>query len=301
MSFSSRIKEELQEQIPSSRHCQLAELAAMTVCCGSIVKEGDADRLTVNTENEFVARKYFTLAGKSLKVVFGVSTRAQSRSLTTETLEGQEALISALKLDNPIGKRVDSRLYKGSCCKRACLRGYFLCCGSMSRPETGYHLEMALQSTETADQIIELMKAFSLEAKRVLRKKYHVVYLKDGEAIADFLKVIEAPRALMEFENTRIYKDMRSRVNRKVNCEAANISKTVTAAARQVEDIRLIDRMKGIDSLTPRLRQMAYLRLEEPEASLEELGKMFQPAIGKSGVNHRLRKLSEIAEELRQG
>ncbi len=301
MSFSSRIKEELLDQIPSSRHCQLAELAAMTVCCGSFEKEGNVQWLRVTSENEFVQRKYFTLAGKSLKVVFGVLTRTQNRSLCAESLRDQEMLISALKLANPLKKTVDPRLYKGSCCKRACLRGYFLCCGSMSRPETGYHLEIAVQSAETADQIIELMKSFSLEGKRVLRKKYHVVYLKDGEAIADFLKAIEAPRALMEFENTRIYKDMRSRVNRKVNCEAANISKTVTAAARQVEDIQLIDRMKGIDSLPPRLRQMAYLRLEEQEASLEELGRMFDPPIGKSGVNHRLRKISEIAQVLRQG
>ena len=299
MSFSTQIKEELSEMIPSSRHCQLAELAAMTICMGSSAYRGGRTGAQLSTENEFVARKYFTLAGKSLKVYIDVLKQAHSIRLVTKTEEDFEVISRALKLQDSSAMKVDPRLYKGSCCKRACLRGYFLCCGSMSSPDKGYHLELSVMSEETAGQIMELMRAFSLDAKCILRKKYHVVYLKDGEGIADFLKVVEAPRALMEFENTRIYKDMRGRVNRKVNCEAANINKTVTAAARQVEDILLIDKVKGLNSLSPRLRQMANLRLEQPQASLEELGQMSEPPIGKSGVNHRLRKLSELAETLR--
>ena len=124
-------------------------------------------------------------------------------------------------------------------------------------------------------------------------------YMKEGENIADFLNITEAHKALMEFENTRIYKGMRNMVNRKVNCEAANITKTVNAATRQVEDIRLIREKMGLEGLPEPLRQMAYVRLENPQASLGELGKLLDPPVGKSGVNHRLRKLGELAKELK--
>ncbi|MCR5418758.1 MAG: DNA-binding protein WhiA [Lachnospiraceae bacterium] len=308
MSFSSRIKEELSSQIPPARHCQLAELSAMSLCLGKFGYDDQEDPgFVISTENAYAARKYFTLFQKSLKVGIGVSVRTQPKKdrMSYQLFTGgQESAMQLLRLKGSTGEfrtTVDQRLCKSSCCKRACLRGYFLCLGSMSSPESGYHLELATPSRETADQILELMGAFSLEGKYVKRKKYHVVYLKGGEGIADFLKVIGAPKALLEFENTRIYKDMRGRVNRKVNCEAANITKTVTAAARQVEDIRLIDRMQGLDTLSSSLRQMALLRLEMPEASLEELGKMSDPPVGKSGVNHRLRKLSQLADSLREG
>ena len=186
-----------------------------------------------------------------------------------------------------------------TCCKRAFIRGAFLASGSMSDPEKSYHFEIVCATREKAEQIQKIMKCFELDGKIVLRKKSFVVYLKEGSQIADVLNVMEAHVALMEFENVRILKDMRNTVNRKVNCETANINKTVSAAVKQIDDIRYIQETKGLDKLPEGLKDMALTRLTYPEASLKELGSLLTPPVGKSGVNHRLRKLSEMAEELR--
>ena len=142
---------------------------------------------------------------------------------------------------------------------------------------------------------------FDLDAKIVLRKKYYVVYMKEGSKIVDVLNIMEAHVALMELENVRILKDMRNKVNRRVNCETANINKTVSAAVKQVEDIEYIDKHKGLRFLDQGLQDIARLRLEHPEATLKELGDMLEPPVGKSGVNHRLKKIGRIAEEIRLG
>ena len=147
---------------------------------------------------------------------------------------------------------------------------------------------------------MKLMAAFEVEAKTVLRKRYHVVYIKEGSQIVDILNVMEAPVALMELENIRILKEMRGSVNRQVNCETANINKTVSAAVKQMEDIIYIRDKAGLDSLPDNLREIAELRLARPEATLKELGEALDPPVGKSGVNHRLRKLGNMAEVLRQ-
>ena len=134
----------------------------------------------------------------------------------------------------------------------------------------------------------------------VLRKKYYVVYLKEGAMISDTLNIMEAHIALMKFENVRILKDVRNSVNRRVNCEAANINKTVSAARKQIEDIEYIKNTVGLERLSENLRDIAYARLEEPDATLKELGEKLSSPVGKSGVNHRLRKLSQIAQDIRE-
>ena len=151
-----------------------------------------------------------------------------------------------------------------------------------------------------AEQLKEEMSAFDIDAKIVERKKYQVVYIKEGAQIVDFLNVIGAHMALMEFENVRIVKEVRNSVNRQVNCETANITKIVNTAARQIEDIKYIQCNMGFGTLSDGLREIAELRLEYPDSSLQELGKMLDNPISKSGVNHRLKKLSNIANELRQ-
>ena len=186
-----------------------------------------------------------------------------------------------------------------SCCKRAFIRGAFLASGSISDPEKGYHFEIVCSDQQKAEQLQELIRSFQIDAKIVLRKKSYVVYVKEGAQIVDILAVMEANVALMNLENIRILKEMRNSVNRKVNCETANINKTVSAAVKQIEDIRLIERRVGFYSLNEGLAEIAELRLQYPEATLKELGMMLNPQVGKSGVNHRLRKLSEIADELR--
>ena len=151
-----------------------------------------------------------------------------------------------------------------------------------------------------AEHLRDMMNSFDVDAKIVQRKRTYVVYLKEGSQIVDILNVMEAHVALMELENVRIMKEMRNSVNRKVNCETANINKTVNAAVKQIEDIRLLEEKVGLESLNEGLEEIARLRLQYPEATLKELGLMLNPQVGKSGVNHRLRKLSLLADDLRE-
>lgn len=287
MSFSAKIKEELAKHISQARHCQIAELAAILHFCGQYGMGSDGS-LTIGfqTENEAVIRKCFTLLKKTYNIDVGVI-------IDRETQEKLFAKFGSLS------EPVAPLLIKNACCRRAFLRGAFLCCGSMSDPEKGYHLEFVCSHMEQAKQLKEVIAEFDIEAKIVPRKKYFVVYLKEGAGIVDLLNIMEAHVALMELENLRIVKEMRNSINRRVNCEAANISKTVHASARQVEDIKYIKEHYGFSRLPDNLREMAEVRLEYPDAALKELGEYLNPPVGKSGVNHRLRKLSELADRLR--
>lgn len=299
MSFSGTVKEELAAHVSSARHCQLAELAALLLYSGGVCDGGR--HLCLDTENGTVARKCFTL----LKKTFNIETvmRGGHRLIPDDETERRvtEALYLAREEDGKITltKTVNALLIKNSCCARAWLRGAFLSAGSMSDPRKSYHLEFVCDEKAQAAQLREVLSEFQIEARIIGRKKYQVVYLKEGEGIVELLNVMGAHVSLMELENMRILKEMRNSINRRVNCETANISKTVTAAGRQIEDILLIRERYGFENLPDNLRQMAEVRLEYPDAALKELGGYLEPAVGKSGVNHRLRRLSEIAEKIR--
>jgi DNA-binding protein WhiA len=304
MSFSGTVKDELAEQIGSARHCQLAELSAIMHFAASTCEGGS--HLCLETENDAVVRKCFTLLKKTFnieKAVMNHGDMNNNRLLSDDKTETK--VIQALHLKNPESGRlmpeapVNVLLIKNSCCQRAFLRGAFLCVGSMSDPEKGYHLEFVCDRRSQAEQLQSIIQEFQIEAKIIKRKKYDVVYLKEGAAIVDLLNVMEAHVSLMNLENLRIVKEMRNSINRRVNCETANISKTVTAASKQIEDILLIRDKYGFENLPDNLRQMAEIRLEYPDAALKELGGYLEPAVGKSGVNHRLRRLSEIADTIR--
>ena len=171
--------------------------------------------------------------------------------------------------------------------------------GSISDPNSSYHFEIKCNNEKKAEQLIKLLNKFNIEATTVARKGHFVVYIKEGEGIVDVLNVMEAPVALMEMENVRILKGMSNYYNRQVNCETANIKKTVTTACRQIDDINYIIENEGLEYLPDKLQDIATLRVENPDASLQELGQMLEPQLGKSGVNHRLRKICQIAEEIR--
>ena len=292
MSFSGEVKKELAKRMNPARHCQIAELAALMNFCGAYGRSGGESggkagfTLGFQTENGAVVRKGFTL----LKKTYNIDT---DRILDEEELQGLLA-----KLGSP-EEPVSPLLIKNSCCRRAFLRGAFLAIGSMSDPTKGYHLEFDCTDERKARQLQEAIRSFDIESKIILRKKYHVVYLKEGSGIVDLLNVCEAPVSLMNLENMRILKEMRNSVNRRMNCETANIAKTVTASARQVEDIEFLRTHYGFQNLPEPLRRMAEMRLEYPDAPLKELGERFDPPLGKSGVNHRLRRLSELAEKAR--
>ena len=187
-----------------------------------------------------------------------------------------------------------------TCCKKAFLRGAFLAGGSISSPEKAYQIEIACTTEGNADRILSILKALHLEARSIQRKNRYIVYIKDGDTISDFLGVTGGMNSMMEFENIRILKDIRNSINREVNCDTANINKVVNAAAKQIDDINLIIEKRGLDSLPEQLRAVAELRLLHPHLSLTELGEKLDRPLGKSGVNHRLARINEIAEKIRR-
>ena len=315
MSFSGEVKEELAGRIPTARHCQIAELAALVGMCGSVcITARNTFRLRIHTENISVARKCFTLFQKAFNICSDVSVRVRkntsgrSRIFTLWVKKHEDTLrvLEALGLFGDDGEIEDGfaaaekQLLERSCCRRAFLRGAFLASGSMTEPLKSYHFEIVCNSKERAEQIRALIAPFGPEAKIVQRRKYDVVYVKEGAQIVDMLNIMEAHNSLMNLENIRIVREVRNSVNRKVNCEAANINKTVNAAVRQLEDIRYLAKVPGLDRLPEGLAEIARLRLDNPDATLKELGQMLDPPVGKSGVNHRLRKLSLLAQDYGQ-
>lgn len=295
MSFSSEVKQELAAIFAGSRHCMLAELAAIINYTGKVGVSQGRVTLLVQTDNELLLEKYGTLLERLFQIKKG---RDLSQEDTLRVLEGVK-LWDRTKSSFKNRLAVDGILIQQTCCKRAFIRGAFLSAGSISNPAKGYHFEIVCTSLPQAKQIQTAMNCFDADAKIVPRKKNQVVYVKEGAHIVDLLNVMEAHGALMDLENVRIVKEMRNSVNRQVNCETANISKTVNAAVRQIEDISYIRDHLGLESLPDHLREMALLRLQYPDAPLKELGEYLNPPVGKSGVNHRLRKLSKIAEEMR--
>lgn len=314
MSFSSIAKNEICRILEEKECCQISELSAILRMSGTIQifgRQGMGFRIT--TENPAIARRVFTL----LKNLFGIHTDIMVKKnsalkknniylLDVSSEHGAKNILlktGMLKMNEEgvinFTNRISNEIIKRNCCKRAYLRGAFLGAGSLSNPEKTYHMEFVANSQEHAEELMKLINSFELNSKVIQRKNNYIVYLKEGENIIDLLNIIGAHAALLDLENVRIYKEMRNNVNRLVNCETANLNKTVDAAFRQIESIKLIKQKVGLKKLHPGLREVAELRLNYPDVSLKELGEMLIPPIGKSGINHRLRKIERIAEELR--
>lgn len=295
MSFSSDVKLELEKQYSKSRHCQLAELAGILEMTGSL--HGNPLILQLDSENHQLLEKYAVL----MRSAFDLNIQQTiERENTIRILKAMNWYEEEVEKQLPLQRRcANDLLLQRTCCKRAFIRGTFLAAGSMNDPNKSYHFEIVCKTMEQADQLRGIINTFDVEAKVVERKGHYVVYLKEGAQISDMLNVMEAYVSLMKLENVRILKEVRNSINRKVNCETANLSKTVNAAVKQIEDIELIQKRKGFQFLPANLREMAEVRLEYPDASLKELGELLDPPVGKSGVNHRLRKLGEIADTLR--
>ncbi len=310
--FSQNVRDEISMQINYARHCGLAELAAILSFGGEIISSNMSRYIRFQTESITIARKCFTLIEKTFNINVEISIRTQHKTkvntIYTLLIVDQAQVIKILQglklnyknlIQGEIGK-VNQLLVQKTCCKRAFIRGAFLVSGSMSNPKKSYHLELVSNNKEKAEQLRELIETFSIDPKIVARKNNYVVYIKEGSQIVDFLNVVEAHVALVDLVNVRILKDMRNTINRQVNCEAANINKTVIASKKQIEDIVYIRDHVGFGDLSKGLKDIAILRVEHPDASLKELGTMLSPQIGKSGVNHRLRKLSMIADHYRE-
>lgn len=312
MSFSLKVKEELSSVLPQARHCRIAELAALVGMCGHIYTTADGKHyIRVNSENRYVVSKCHIIIKKvfgydsDITVRYNIDTKNRTYIMSVMDSDVAIKVLLATRLMEPDGSinrdmsLVSTVGISNMCCKRAFLRGAFLAGGSISDPEKSYHFEIVSSGKRKAEQIMGAVKAFELDARIVERRRYYVVYLKEGAQIVDMLNVMGAHISLMELENVRVVKEVRNSVNRKVNCETANLSKTIGAAVKQIEDIEYIRNKIGLHSLSEGLEQIADLRVQYPDTPLKELGEMLSPPVGKSGVNHRLRKISQIADELR--
>jgi DNA-binding protein WhiA len=308
LSFSADVKNELARITGEQNCCHIAELAALMRMGGTMLIGGNRNvGFTFTTENAAVARKVLMLIkrGYELKTEVMVTRGRRLKKGNSYVIKVAPsrvvtdifAMLGIMRGES-INAGRDTGILRKNCCRRAYLRGAFLGGGSVSKPEGEYHLELVTSNEDFAKTLVRLLKSFGIAAKITDRKNDYVVYLKDGDAITSLLRIIGAYNALFAFENVRVVKDMRNQVNRLVNCETANLQKTVNAAVRQVERINLIDRTMGLDKLPPTLQEAAALRLNHPEATLQELVDLSDGMIGKSGMNHRLRKLEQIAGEL---
>lgn len=300
MSFSNDVKNELSRIETNDPCCDKAELLGLLRMSGAIIIRGSNVGIHFSTENAALARRVLQLLKSNYQVQTEVvitrsrrlkkNNRYQVRVIPAPQVSKALTELQLLSVESDL----KNPLLNNHCCKRTFLRGAFLGGGSISRPSSDYHLEMVTGNEDFAHSIIKVMHSFSLKAKLTDRKNDFIVYLKDGESITKFLSVIGAHNSMMDFENVRIVKEMRNNVNRVVNCETANLNKVVKAAVRQINCIKYIEQHLGLNQLLQALQDTARLRLEYPDASLNELVE-YSGGIGKSGINHRLKKLQEMA------
>ena len=327
MSFSSELRQELCRRIDRAVHCRIAMLAGIIALDGKL-KDMDGELcLSIRMEKDEVvetAEKLFQILFgiglDSLEVVprsqEGARVRIRDKAQLERVFEtcklsvvGEPDDTDASGSQNPAGRSrlpklrpgmdarldVDDIVLSRGCCRTVYLRGAFLAAGSVSDPNTQYQLEIVTDRDAVTRQILTALSGYGVEGHVTERRYSQVVYIKDADGISETLGQMGAAGAMMEFENVRIVKGIRNHVNREVNCDTANIAKIANAAVNQIEDIRRIDEAVGLGSLPAVLEELARLRLENPDLSLKELGERMDPPLGKSGVNHRLRKISEIA------
>lgn len=310
MSFASETKKEL-TQVEADDSCLKAELSALIRMNGSLSFANRQLSLDVQTENAAIARRLYTIIKKLYSYNVELLVRKKMRLKKNNVYicrvrEDAKKLLNDLYIisdDFQFSHDIARELIPKNIQRRAYLRGAFLAGGSVNNPETSaYHLEVYSLYKEHGEALANLMNHFGLNAKTIERKKGFVTYLKEAEKISDFLSLVGAHQAMLKFEDVRIVRDMRNSVNRIVNCETANLNKTIGAALRQVDNIRFIDNTIGLDQLPEKLREIARLRVEYQDVTLKELGEMVSTGVvSKSGVNHRLRKIDEIADSLRRG
>lgn len=313
MSFSVDTKNELAHLEQEKKCCMLAEIAGFIRMCGSIrLAGGGKFAIVVTTENPAVARHY----KKIIKDYFDVESNLEIEQGTSlnkghiyllnigpeersEQILRETGILMVKEGMNFLSDGIYEGLIKTKCCRKAYLRGVFLGAGTISDPEKGYHIEFVCNTQVLSNAVKKLINSFKgLHAKQVQRKKSYVVYVKESEQIVDILNILKAHGQLLKFEDTRILKEMRNKTNRINNCDSANLDKTLNASEKQVEAIKLIEKKKGLDFLNIKLKEVALLRLENPDATLQELADMLQTPLKKSGVNHRLKKIQEIASKL---
>ncbi len=299
-SFSSEAKNEIC-QVEADDCCIMAELCAITFVCGNIGINSSGVRMLYNTENMAVAKRIYHTLTRVLKLnaeVLVKENQLKKRHSYTVAASDAPLLFSALGIEGNLLTDATPPAYltEKECCKVAMLRGAFLGGGTLSNPKKNYHFEFVVDSRSFARLLSQILNSFQIKAKTIHRKQSYVVYLNEGDSIASLLALIGAHTSVLNLENVRVLKEMRNNVNRAVNCETANINKTVNAAMAQADSINIIEKHMGIEKLSGSLREAAEARLKNPEATLQELCELCGTT--KSGMNHRLRKIRQIADEI---
>ena len=308
MSYASEVNKEL-TGLEVHRGNAKAELMALIRMNGSVGLANHQLVLNVSTESPAIARRIYTLIKDFYQIESDILVRRKMKLKKNNTYVVRlryhaRELLSDLGIIDGLSIREDVPLdlLKNDLMIRSYLRGAFLAGGSVNNPETSrYHLEIYSLYEEHNETIAKMINRYHLNARTTSRRSGYIVYLKEAEKIANFLQLIGATSAMLKFENIRIVRDMRNSVNRLVNCENANMDKVANASNRQIENIRLIDQRVGLNQLPPKLQMIAKTRLAHQEVSLKELGELVPDGpISKSGVNHRLRKINQYADKLRQ-
>ena len=312
MTFSSKIKDELSRtQIPDILSAK-TEVAAFIRTVGYISIKGlNKVEFEFSSENAAVARRIFKVLkiGYDINANVSVSKSNRLKKLNNYIIKIDEDLTKQFLKDTQIAKHNDfnimnfsygvpEELLQRDLCKRAYIKGSFMGSGSISNPEKSYHAEFVSNKEIQSKTLIELLNEYGIIGKNIYRKNNFVTYIKESEQISDLLALMGANNAVLNFENIRAVKETRNQINRVINCETANLDKIVDTSMRQINNIKILKRHKVIDKLPDNLRELAYLRLKHSNASLKELGQLLNPPLGKSGVNHRLKKIEEIAKDL---
>lgn len=310
MSFSTEVKEELTALRTEKSCCMLSELNALTQSCGSMTLRGHGQVLiSYTTENVSVAKRIFILLKKRLEInaspYFAKSTRFGRRRVCMIRLSPADSrkLMYSLHMlhesdEGEVFRGIPRRALTRKCCQQSFLRGCFLGEGSITQPEHDYHLEFVCDGEKRAKALSQLITRCSLESGVMQRRSSYVVYLKRGAQISTLLGLMGAVRAMMKYENLLAQRSLHETVMRATNCDHNNMKRQVDAAQQQVQAIELIQARQAFDTLTPALQEIAALRLQNPDVSLEQLGEMLTPPLGKSGVNHRLKRIIEFANTL---
>lgn len=313
MSFSATVKNELARILPDDRAAQLAELSALLRTTGALKIVGlNKLAFSVSTENPAIARKIFLLIkncfGINVEIQLGAGIGPKKSKLyllyvsneqgANEILE-QIGIIEIAQDGIHFLETLPKKIISKQESRRAFVRGAFLGCGSVNNPERLYHMEFAITDIDFGKRLSKLLLSYEITAKMIPRKNMQVIYIKDSEKISDMLSIMGAHKALFHMQNVRAQKQILNDINRVMNFDTANINKTISTAQRQIDSINYIIEKKGMDFLPENLREIAQLRLEYFEENFKELGQRMDKPLGKSGVNHRLKKIEEIAEKLR--
>lgn len=312
MTFSSRCKDEISRLNFEKSCCVIAELAALIRTTGYIsIKGNNKFEVEFVMENAVVIRRIFKMIKYLYNINSEITVKKTNRLKKNNNyyLKVNEDIAIKLLIDTKISKDseinilkfnygIPNSLVEDNCCKRSYIRGAFLGCGSISDPEKSYHVEFIHSRQKHCKGLEALMNDYDLGVKSIRRKELYINYIKDSEKIVDLLNVMSAYNSLLSIENIRAIKETRNNINRVVNCETANLSKIIDTSVRQKNSIILLQKHNIIDKLPDGLRELAYLRLDNEDASLKELGEMLSPPLGKSGVNHRLKKIEKIADEI---